>query len=788
MPLRRMGWLNLSVLCVAMAVLSAMPSAPIHDPIKATEGLITRRLGGKYLPQFSLEVIPTLADERDVFEIDSANNKIHIRGSSATALSYAIQWYLKQVVHTQANWDDHVLQMPETLPPIASPIRVEKASKYTYYQNVCTVSYSMWTWGWEKWEKHIDWMALNGINMPLAFTGQEKVWQATFRKFNVSDAGMNKFFAGAAFLAWGRMGNIRGSWVKGPLAQDFIDSQFELQGKILTRMREFGMLPALPAFAGHIPEELTKLYPAAKTFRSPNWGNFPERYTNVYMLDSSDPLYRVIGQTFIEEQTRLNGGFTSSLYQADTFNEMAPASSDPAFLHAASKAVIDSMTSADPKAVWLLQAWTFNEGFWQDPKTIEAYLGGVPNDRMILLDLYSESIPIWSRTSNYFGKRWIYCMLHNFGGNTGLRGDLAYYASEPIRARAASNGTMIGVGLTMEGIFQNYVVYDLTLQMAWETKPIQLDSWLPAFVQSRYHANDAHAASAWNTLRHSVYSVPTGGGVTKSIVSVRPGWDILHLTFQPTDISYDPLLVVSAWKSLLVAADNVPHTDAFLHDMVDVTRQVLCDHFLMHYKAIKSSFAVRNMTTDEMADTVQRMIELLWDLDVILSSHVDFLLGRWLAQAKAVAGNRSDVAAYLEYEARNQVTRWGDSNGNCLSDYAAKDWAGLVASYYHPRWRIWLTEVSAAYDAHRDVDSKAVTEALEAFELGWQLERVSYPTAAHGNPVQIAQSFLAKHGARLGQVEASHSSSHHNVKVYRPLSQDTRLTLVQDCTTADCFP
>ncbi len=32
-------------------------------------------------------------------------------------------------------------------------------------------SYSSTWWAWERWEKEIDWMALHGINLPLAFTG-----------------------------------------------------------------------------------------------------------------------------------------------------------------------------------------------------------------------------------------------------------------------------------------------------------------------------------------------------------------------------------------------------------------------------------------------------------------------------------------------------------------------------------------------------------------------------------------------------------------------------------------
>jgi len=49
--------------------------------------------------------------------------------------------------------------------------------RFRYYQNVCTVSYSFVWWNWTRWEREIDWMAMNGINLPLAFTAQEAIWQ-----------------------------------------------------------------------------------------------------------------------------------------------------------------------------------------------------------------------------------------------------------------------------------------------------------------------------------------------------------------------------------------------------------------------------------------------------------------------------------------------------------------------------------------------------------------------------------------------------------------------------------
>ena len=112
----------------------------------------------------------------------------------------------------------------------------------------------------------------DGINMPLAFTGQEWVWARTFAKFGVNRTDMNEFFAGPAFLAWGRMGNIRG-W-GGPMTDAWMEGQHQLQLKILRRMNLLGMTPVLPAFAGFVPKAMLKLFPGAKFSRSAQWVSF----------------------------------------------------------------------------------------------------------------------------------------------------------------------------------------------------------------------------------------------------------------------------------------------------------------------------------------------------------------------------------------------------------------------------------------------------------------------------------------------------------------------------------
>ena len=101
-----------------------------------------------------------------------------------------------------------------------------------------------------------------------------------------------------------------------------------------------------------------------------------------------------------------------------------------------------------------------SSGFWSNTR-IEAFLSKVPDDRMIILDLSSELSPIWDITNSYFGKPFIWCLLHNYGGTRAIYGNLTTIATSPIDAMNTPGSTMIGVGMTPEAIEQNPVVYDL---------------------------------------------------------------------------------------------------------------------------------------------------------------------------------------------------------------------------------------------------------------------------------------------------------------------------------------
>ena len=72
------------------------------------------------------------------------------------------------------------LDLPKVLP--TANFTITTLDKFRYMANVCTFGYTYAFWGWSQWERHIDWMALNGINLPLAFTAQEAIWKRVWNK------------------------------------------------------------------------------------------------------------------------------------------------------------------------------------------------------------------------------------------------------------------------------------------------------------------------------------------------------------------------------------------------------------------------------------------------------------------------------------------------------------------------------------------------------------------------------------------------------------------------------
>ncbi|NWQ84581.1 ANAG acetylglucosaminidase, partial [Columbina picui] len=489
---------------------------------------------------------------------------VAVTGSSGVAAAAGLYRYLRDFCGCHLSWSGAQLRLPDPLPRLRTEIRVTAPGRYRYYQNACTQSYSYVWWDWARWEREIDWMALSGINLAPAFAGQEAAWQRVYRSLGLNQSEIDAYFTGPAFLAWNRMGNLRG-------------------------------------WAGPLP---------------PAWH---------------------------------------------------------------------------------------------------------------LKQLYLQS---------FYGQPFIWCMLHNFGGNHGLFGTVEAINRGPFAARRFPNSTMVGTGLVPEGIEQNDMVYELMNELGWRQEPLDLPSWVTRYAERRYGAPNAAAAAAWRLLLRSVYNC-TGVCVNhnRSPLVRRPSLRM------DTELWYNTSDVYEAWRLLLSAGAELGASPTFRYDLVDVTRQAAQQLVSDYYVSIRRAFQSHALPELLTAGGVL-VYDLLPELDNLLSSHSLFLLGRWLESARAVATSDQEAEQY-ELNARNQVTLWGP-NGNIL-DYANKQLGGLVLDYYGVRWSLFVSALVESLNSGSPFHQDQFNQAVFQVERGFVYNKKRYPAAPAGDTLDISRKLFLKY-------------------------------------------
>lgn len=735
---------DLRTLAVLSAILIFFPAlASCHSPSPGEGHLnkdacyaLIRRILPDYASRFKVAYLPKDSG-RDVFELETVDNKIVLRGNNGVSVASALNYWLNHYAHCQITWNGTNLHIPAPFPLV--PVKVHQTSpyQYRYYLNYDTYNYSIPWWDWKRWQWEIDFMAMNGINMPLALTGQNIIWYKVYRGMGFTDKDLSAFFSGPPYLGEFWMGNFDG-W-GGPLPKTWMISHEKLEKEILARERALGMTPILPAFTGHVPPAFKDRFPGVKV-NTLQWG---ANFDPTLVLDPWNAMFSAIGEKFLKEFIKTYG--TDHLYSADVFNEMIPPNNDSAYLAETSGKIYKSMATADPEAKWIIQGWMFLDkpGFWK-PAQMRAYFNGVPDSKIIVLDLDAEARPVWSRTDAFYGENWIWCMLHSFGGRNGLFGDMKRIAHVPAETgNNPASGNMIGIGLSMEGIEQNPAIYSLMLENVWRDKPVNLDQWLQSYVRNRYGKKNVHAEKAWEILNSTVYSHQPWQGAA-SIITARPTFD-KETSWAVTDIAYDPLQLTEAWKQLLEAGGDLNNSDGFQYDLVDVTRQVLANYANVLQQSFASDY--RHGDIAAFAKHSSQFLEVIDDLDRILGTRKGFLLGKWLDDAKRWGTTAKEKQLY-ERDARDVITLWGNKDCN-IYDYTNKEWSGLLEGFYKPRWEQFITYIMQCMKTHTKVDQGAFDRKIKDWEWNWVNSHENYPAEPQGDPIKISQQLYQKYIRRI---------------------------------------
>ncbi len=740
----------------------------------------------------------------DYFELSQRGSKPLIRANTYVNAAVGLNWYLKYHCGIHLSWNCMRSKLPAQLPKVEKTERHETDLTLRYDFNYCTFSYSMPFWDWKRWEQEIDWMALHGINMPLAAVGHECVWRNMLLRMGYSEEEIGRFIAGPAFLAWWEMNNLEG-W-GGPLPLSWYRQQETLQKKILARMKEYGMKPVLPGYSGMRPSFASDKL-KVNNEKSEEGGDLATEesaqssiqlwngFTRPGVIFPDDPQFDKYAHLFYEETKKLYG--TAEYYSIDPFHEAKNLPEDLNIGEAGRKIMQTMKQYGNQQAKWVLQGWSEN------PRD-EMIMAIEPGD-LLVLDLFSECRPqygepssVWHRPEGYRGHDWLFCMLENFGANVGMHGRMDQLVENFFNARRHFKKHMKGWGLTMEGSETNPIMYELMSELPWreETTSVQ-DRLVPQFIYdyacARYGLHRIPAVptqphsdmtwkeqlcQVWITLYKTIYNCPRGNnqqGPSESIFCSRPSLN----SFQASSWSkmvpyYDGRDIWEAAQRMVEVADEMQKAyqeglispaawDNFQYDLVDLCRQAIADQARIKYHEAINNF--KNFDRRGFEKSSQRFLELLLMQDSLLATRSEFRIGRWIEQAKRVATNEEEARLY-EWNARVQITTWGNrycADTGKLRDYAHKEWNGLLRDFYYPRWKHFFSilqqELKGELPMSPIGNSSTKTDTNPAFTIDWYameepwtLQRNTYGAEAEGDVVErVKKTQLLLHPLKEGK-------------------------------------
>lgn len=660
------------VLCISLI-------AKCENPVDE----LLARIDYSAVKKFSFSLTDQMS-EKDFFAIDSKRGKIVIEGNNWISVAAGLNWYLKYYAGVNITWSnprERLLNLPK---PKTREVR-STDELVRYYLNYCTSSYSMAFWGTKRWQQEIDFMALHGINTPLLTVGMPSVWRNVMLRLGYSPEQVNDFVAGPAHQAWWLMGNLQG-W-GGPNPDSYYRNQEELAKFIMAQYKTWGIDPVLVGYGGMLPSFAPKdSSTLGATLIKREQGKWCE-FQRPALLEPTSKQFAQVADIYYDELTKFYG--VAKYYSADPFHEGG--STKDIDIAETGEQIYSAMQRASQNSTWVMQSWQKNPL----PRLIE----GLPQGGIMVLDLWSESRPqwgdlgsMWYRKGGFMGHQWVFSMLLNFGGNTGLFGKMEYLLDGYYKAKASPYSlSLVGVGATMESIGNNEMMYELLFELPWRKDKPKIEEWIGSWTKVRYGRTTPESIEAWEILSQTVYNPPyesTQEGSSESVFCARPALEASSASsWGSSGLYYESEDLLRALELMVSVSERYRGCDNFEYDIIDVARQCLANYGLELLPQIELAFD--KGYRDMFAQYSDKFLEAMLLEDDLLNSHSSFMVGPWIESAMQMGTNPAERDWY-RWNARTLITTWGPrgaANGGGLRDYAHREWGGLVKDFYYPRWK-----------------------------------------------------------------------------------------------------
>ncbi len=713
------------------------------DTVKALQGLVSRVLGDKYNDWFEFDVVENTKNDYDYYEISGGGSaKVKIKGNDGVAIASGLNHYLKYFCNVNVSQQTKQVAMPASAPAVGNTIRKETVCEVRYAYNYCTLSYTMQFYGFDEWQKELDYLMLQGVNVILDTTASEALWVMYLQQYGYTAQEAIDFVCGYAFKAWWLMGNLEN--YGGSVGDQWIYDTLEMARVNQRYMTVMGCMPCLNIFPGTMPIKfadhadaaLTEMgYPNVKDYMTSTggWCGF----TRPFALNTTFPGFHKMTVDFYETQNHLYGQITD-YYAGDFLHEItAGFELDPAFNKAGmSRTVLDYLLEENDEACWIMQSW------WENPlpEVVEGF-GDDREDHVLMLDLAAANRARWTDTEKYGGYEfggsgWVFCMLDNYGGRTGMHGAFTHIMTGLFKAYAEAKHFK-GIGITPEGTEENPVSYDFFWELIWtNTDDIPtgqttsafinqyIRKWVSDYANRRYGTDSKNVQEAWEILEESVYNKKTVDGTsTNPIITCEP--NILNenggiaIGGDYYNVPYDQTKLEDALRLMMKDFDELKGKETYIYDICDMMCQLLTNSAATFYSNMGTAIQKNDVASFKAAKAqYMRCMELI---DEVSSYVDDTMLGNWVGRIDDWV-NDERTGEYADYDIDTMkhntlilITTWASHPS--LIGYANREYAGLMNDYYLKMWREYLDRAINAVG--RVVDPAANREVW--FKYAWDI-------------------------------------------------------------------
>ncbi|MDD6275859.1 MAG: alpha-N-acetylglucosaminidase TIM-barrel domain-containing protein [Clostridia bacterium] len=654
-----------------------------------------RRNTPKIAGNFTLKYTETPPDGSDYYEIYSEDGKIVLAGNSNLSLAMAYYRYLNEycsVVITSGEYDISSIYR--------SPLP-EKKITYTAPQKIrARISYEMFSlsgnfWGFDRWEKEIDFMAMHGINAALQTVGFEAV---TF--YTLTDLGMDKnfcaeFASGPAFISRQVTGNIAG--IHSINSIDYIEKKLSVAKMINDRERQLGIEPIFPAAMPSVPFSLRKKYTKMDIFKAPQWYNLPP----IFYIEPDNGFFSVFNRKFLETQRELLGETHSYIfepaYDVDKkgynayFKNLGPALSQ----------LLDDF---DSEAVCYTHASSVNENFFEN----------MAGKKFIFIDDCNAV------SGNLLdGKKFIVDIGGNKYGRTGLYGNIDKLCKNPYAQAKAVRPDVCGSCISIDSFDENPMFCACALESIKRSQPFDCEEFLRDFAEKRYSTDKFDSAVI--KLKEICYNTDECAG---SIICARPATELKHTA--PYDNLTDRNIDFHALYELAreITDSDEAKNDEMRADIQSIVRQILSELAYPVYLKATESFKQQNVGLFEQLSNL--FLEICKDMDRLLKTRKETNLFTHIEEARQLGSDKDEIQS-LEINYLMLLTIWGPIDHSMLYDTVWREWGGFVEDFYAQRWYMYYHSLAAYFDKPKKLKDVSKRQPLDRNEYqgSYQAKRLT---------------------------------------------------------------